>query len=118
MIKKMRNLRTGNFAVYDADLVETGNWEIVSDSQPAAPAPIKFEIPKFDAVPEKRSKKTATDIKQDKPCLQATSSPEQESCSKTQMDLAGQTPNSLDGLTTGSESSPLSDQTPQLPEQQ
>jgi hypothetical protein len=109
----MRNVRTGKLAVYDADLVETGRWEVVEETP--TPPPVKFEIPKF-VVPEKKQprKKTAIDTEQDRgqACLQATSSPEPESCSKTQMDLAGQTLSFSDGLTTDSELSLSSDQTP------
>lgn len=29
MLKQMRNTRTGKIAVYDADLVESGRWEVL-----------------------------------------------------------------------------------------
>ena len=114
----MRNVRTGKLAVYDADLVETGRWEVVT-AKPEEP-PVKFEIPKFTSAPKKERKKTAIDTEQDRgnTCLQATSSPEPEPCSKTQMELAGQTLSLSDGSTTDSELSLSLDQTPQSQTQQ
>lgn len=34
-MKQMRNKRTGKIAVYDAEIVAGGQWELVQDEQPA-----------------------------------------------------------------------------------
>lgn len=43
-MRQMRNIRTGKIAVYDADLVESGRWEIYSPQEAAAPKPFDQEF--------------------------------------------------------------------------
>lgn len=35
--KQMRNVRTGKIAAYDAELVETGRWELVEEKPKKGP---------------------------------------------------------------------------------
>lgn len=37
-MRQMRNIRTGKIAVYDADLVESGRWELIEPTKASAPS--------------------------------------------------------------------------------
>lgn len=37
-MRQMRNIRTGKIAVYDADLVESGRWELYAPKEQASSA--------------------------------------------------------------------------------
>lgn len=43
-MRQMRNIRTGKIAVYDADLVESGRWEVYSPQEEARPKPFDQEF--------------------------------------------------------------------------